>query len=100
LPAVTKNWFEAQNYINSTSTASTQTIIWAKQTGGFQISTNCAVSSIMVKRSNPHGRWLPASPPSKTSIIRKATVAEKNLQDIYDKLGISATPGGIQKLTM
>jgi hypothetical protein len=32
--------------------------------------------------------------------IRKATVAEKGLQDIYEKLGVSATPGGIQKLTM
>ena len=31
--------------------------------------------------------------------IRKATVAEKNLKEIYYKLGISATPGGIQKLT-
>jgi len=31
--------------------------------------------------------------------IRKATVAEKYLKEIYDKLGISAAPGGIQKLT-
>ena len=35
----------------------------------------------------------------RTLNIRKATVAEKDLQDIYTKLGISATPGGIQKLT-
>jgi|GEM_PF-2661321 len=33
-------------------------------------------------------------------VFRKATVAEKGLHDIYGKLGISATPGGIQKLTM
>lgn len=36
----------------------------------------------------------------RTLNIRKATVAEKGLQDIYEKLGVSATPGGIQKLTM
>jgi transposase len=36
----------------------------------------------------------------RTLNIRKATVAEKGLQDIYEKLGISATPGGIQKLTV
>jgi len=35
----------------------------------------------------------------KTLNIRKATVAENNLQEIYEKLGISATPGGIRKLT-
>lgn len=36
----------------------------------------------------------------RTLNIRKATVAEKNLNEIYEKLGISTTPGGIQKLTM
>jgi transposase len=36
----------------------------------------------------------------KTLNIRKATVAEKSLREIYEKLGISTTPGGIQKLTM
>jgi transposase len=36
----------------------------------------------------------------RTLNIRKATIAEKNLKEIYEKLGISATPGGIQKLTM
>jgi transposase len=36
----------------------------------------------------------------RTLNIRKATVAEKNLKEIYEKLGISATPGGIQKLIM
>lgn len=36
----------------------------------------------------------------KTLNIRKATVAEKSLSEIYEKLGISTTPGGIQKLTM
>jgi transposase len=36
----------------------------------------------------------------RTLHIRKATVAEKNLQEIYGKLGITATPGGVQKLTM
>ena len=36
----------------------------------------------------------------RTLNIRKATVAEKNLKEIYEKLGISATPGGTQKLTM
>jgi transposase len=36
----------------------------------------------------------------RTLHIRKATVAEKNLQEIYDKLGITATPGGVHKLTM
>jgi hypothetical protein len=30
----------------------------------------------------------------------KATVAEKNLQDIYEKFGISSASGGTQKLTM
>jgi transposase len=35
----------------------------------------------------------------RTLNIRKATVAEKALKEIYEKLGISATPGGIQKLT-
>jgi transposase len=34
----------------------------------------------------------------RTLNIRKVTVADKNLQDIYAKLGISATPGGVQKL--
>lgn len=34
----------------------------------------------------------------RTLNIRKATVAEKTLKDIYEKLGISTTPGGIQKL--
>jgi transposase len=34
----------------------------------------------------------------RTLNIRKATVAEKNLKEIYEKLGISATPGGMQKL--
>ena len=32
--------------------------------------------------------------------IRKATVAEKHLQEIYEKLGISATPGGVQRLVV
>jgi transposase len=36
----------------------------------------------------------------RTLNIRKATVAEKDLKEIYEKLGISATPGGIQKLTV
>jgi len=36
----------------------------------------------------------------RTLNIRKATVAEKELKGIYEKLGISATPGGIQKLTV
>jgi len=36
----------------------------------------------------------------RTLHIRKATVAEKNLQELYGKLGITATPGGVQKLTM
>ena len=36
----------------------------------------------------------------RTLNIRKATVAENNLKEIYNKFGISATPGGIQKLTM
>jgi transposase len=35
----------------------------------------------------------------RTLNIRKTTVAEKTLKEIYEKLGISATPGGIQKLT-
>jgi len=34
----------------------------------------------------------------RTLNIRKATVAEKDLSEIYNKLGISGTPGGIQKL--
>jgi hypothetical protein len=34
----------------------------------------------------------------RTLNIRKTTVAEKDLQDIYAKLGISATPGGVKKL--
>lgn len=36
----------------------------------------------------------------RTLNIRKATVAEKSLNDIYGKLGISTTPGGVQKLVM
>ena len=36
----------------------------------------------------------------KTLNIRKATIAEKNLNEIYDKLAITSTPGGIQKLTI
>ncbi len=36
----------------------------------------------------------------RTLNIRKATVAEKNLKEMYEKLGISTTPGGTQKLTM
>jgi transposase len=36
----------------------------------------------------------------RTMNIRKATVAEKELKAIYEKLGISATPGGVQKLTV
>jgi transposase len=36
----------------------------------------------------------------RTLNIRKTTVAEKNLNEIYEKLGISTTPGGIQKLTV
>jgi len=35
----------------------------------------------------------------KTLNIRKATVAENNLKEIYERLGISATPGGTRKLT-
>jgi transposase len=35
----------------------------------------------------------------KTLNIRKATVAENDLKEIYERLGISATPGGIRKLT-
>ncbi len=34
----------------------------------------------------------------RTLNIRKATVAEKELREIYEKLEISVTPGGIQKL--
>jgi transposase len=36
----------------------------------------------------------------RTLNIRKATVAEKSLNEIYEKLGISTTPGGIKKLTV
>jgi transposase len=36
----------------------------------------------------------------RTLNIRKATVAEKELSELYNKLGISATPGGIQKLVV
>jgi transposase len=36
----------------------------------------------------------------RTLNIRKATVAEKDLKEIYEKLGVSATPGGVQKLTV
>lgn len=36
----------------------------------------------------------------RTVNIRKATVAEKSLKEIYEKLGISATPGGVQKLVV
>jgi transposase len=36
----------------------------------------------------------------RTLNIRKATKAEKALQDIYTALGISATPGGIKKLVV
>jgi transposase len=36
----------------------------------------------------------------RTLNIRKATVAEKGLSEIYTKLGISTTPGGVQKLTL
>ena len=35
----------------------------------------------------------------KTLNIRKATVAENNLKEIYERLGVSATPGGTRKLT-
>lgn len=34
----------------------------------------------------------------RTLNIRKTTVAEKSLQEIYEKLHISKTPGGVQKL--
>lgn len=34
----------------------------------------------------------------RTLNIRKATVAEKSLKEIYEKLDISTTPGGVQKL--
>jgi transposase len=36
----------------------------------------------------------------RTLNIRKATVAEKELREIYEKLEISATPGGIRKLVV
>jgi transposase len=32
--------------------------------------------------------------------VRKATIAETNLKKLYDALGISASPGGIQKLVI
>jgi hypothetical protein len=32
--------------------------------------------------------------------IRKATVAEPKLKEIYDILKLSATPGGVKKMTM
>jgi transposase len=34
----------------------------------------------------------------RTLHVRKATVAEANLQKLYDTLGLSAAPGGVQKL--
>ena len=34
----------------------------------------------------------------RTLNIRKTTVAEKNLRELYEKLEISAMPGGLQKL--
>ena len=34
----------------------------------------------------------------RTLNIRKATIAEKSLKEIYERLGISATPGGTQRL--
>ncbi|MEQ8213042.1 MAG: IS1634 family transposase [Smithellaceae bacterium] len=36
----------------------------------------------------------------RTLHIRKATIAETNLKNLYDALGISASPGGIQKLVI
>jgi len=36
----------------------------------------------------------------RTLHVRKATIAESKLKEIYDVLGISASPGGIQKLTI
>jgi hypothetical protein len=36
----------------------------------------------------------------KTLHISKATLAEPKLQEIYDILKVSATPGGIKKMTM
>jgi hypothetical protein len=36
----------------------------------------------------------------RTLISSKAIVAKKDLKEIYAKLGIAATPGGIQKVTM
>jgi transposase len=36
----------------------------------------------------------------RTLNVRKATVAEKDLSEIYGLLGISSTPGGVQKLTV
>lgn len=36
----------------------------------------------------------------RTLHVRKATVAETNLKKLYDALGISASPGGLQKLVI
>ena len=36
----------------------------------------------------------------RTLHVRKATIAETNLKNLYDALGISASPGGIQKLVI
>jgi transposase len=36
----------------------------------------------------------------KTLHVRKATVAEPKLKQLYDALGISASPGGVQKMTV
>ncbi len=36
----------------------------------------------------------------RTLNIRKATIAESDLKDIYTALGISATPGGIKKVVV
>jgi transposase len=36
----------------------------------------------------------------RTLHVRKATIAETNLKKLYDALGISASPGGIQKLVI
>ncbi|SEM46861.1 hypothetical protein SAMN04489760_12251, partial [Syntrophus gentianae] len=36
----------------------------------------------------------------RTLHVRKATFAEANLKELYDALGLPASPGGVQKLTI
>ncbi|SEM68741.1 hypothetical protein SAMN04489760_13432 [Syntrophus gentianae] len=36
----------------------------------------------------------------RTLHVRKTTVAESNLKELYDALDLSISPGGIQKLTI